>query len=254
MTENYNKYIEQSKEYYDKRFGHDIEDAFRLNFDETERWNHIKCAVEKFTGNRKSEIQILDFGCGRGWLSQRLSTFGNVTGVDLSDEAIHKAKQNFPDINFICIDAAADLHQSLGNKKFDLVVSSEVIEHVKKQQEYVDNMVSLLSDRGKIIMTTPNGQWKEHHFFKERKTWAQPFEFWLTRDNLMKLTEGKLKNVSISTFDSKWIFDYRSFGLPEFIGNRFFRMFLSLIDRKQNYLEYLEKKGYGLYLLMEGFK
>lgn len=252
--ENYDNYIEKSKEYYDKRFGTNVNEPFLLNFDETERWYHIKNAVKNFAPEKKHNIEILDFGCGRGWLSQRLSEFGRVTGVDLSDEAINKAKQNFPDIDFICLDAAADLHQSLQYKKFDLVVSSEVIEHIVLQQDYLNNMTSLLAANGKLILTTPNAKWKSHHFYKDRVHWAQPYELWLSESDLLKLTEGKLNNRNISTFDANWIFDYSSFGIPQLFGNRLLRKMLALFNRKQEYLRYLEKKGYGLYLLMEGYQ
>ncbi|MEO5570066.1 MAG: methyltransferase domain-containing protein, partial [Bacteroidia bacterium] len=170
------------------------------------------------------------------------------------DEAINKAKQNFPDIDFICLDAAADLHQSLQYKKFDLVVSSEVIEHIVLQQDYLNNMTSLLAANGKLILTTPNAKWKSHHFYKDRVHWAQPYELWLSESDLLKLTEGKLNNRNISTFDANWIFDYSSFGIPQLFGNRLLRKMLALFNRKQEYLRYLEKKGYGLYLLMEGYQ
>src|ERR1044071_9678052 len=62
MKEDYEEYIEKSKQYYDQRFGSEVKDAFKLTRIELYRWSCIKNAVEKFTGKRKKAIEILDFG------------------------------------------------------------------------------------------------------------------------------------------------------------------------------------------------
>src|SRR6266851_2532979 len=43
---------------------------------------------------------ILDVGCGPGWYTNKLSHFGRVTGIDLSEEAITMARSRFPHITF----------------------------------------------------------------------------------------------------------------------------------------------------------
>jgi 2-polyprenyl-3-methyl-5-hydroxy-6-metoxy-1,4-benzoquinol methylase len=38
-------------------------------------------------------LRILDFGCGTGWLGASLTSFGDVTGIDLSPAAIEHGRQ-----------------------------------------------------------------------------------------------------------------------------------------------------------------
>ena len=49
--------------------------------------------------NRKNIVEI---GCGLGSFTKRIFDLGvNVTGVDISTTAIKKAKEKYPDINFL---------------------------------------------------------------------------------------------------------------------------------------------------------
>jgi len=48
----------------------------------------------------KSEQKILDIGCGTGTLTSQLASFGEVLGIDGSEEMIRQAQENFPTINF----------------------------------------------------------------------------------------------------------------------------------------------------------
>ena len=45
--------------------------------------------------------EILDFGCGTGWLSERLAEFGRVSGVDLAADVIAAAQSRAPHIRFL---------------------------------------------------------------------------------------------------------------------------------------------------------
>src|SRR5262247_502915 len=48
--------------------------------------------------------KILDFGCGTGWLTERLAHFGPTTGVDLADAVIAVARARAPHITFLAGD------------------------------------------------------------------------------------------------------------------------------------------------------
>jgi len=49
--------------------------------------------------------RIVEFGCGNGWLAEKLVKFGPVTGIDLADHAIEEARRRVPEGNFLCGDA-----------------------------------------------------------------------------------------------------------------------------------------------------
>lgn len=117
------------------------------------------------------DLQILDLGCGAGILSEPLARLGaDVVGLDASKEMIEIAKKRqthrinnqhdnlLENIQYIpgtvedFITAFPDYHNY-----FDLVVSSEVIEHVPDPISFVE-CISKLTDResGIAILSTMN--------------------------------------------------------------------------------------------------
>lgn len=53
----------------------------------------------KAVGRR--DLDIIDVGCGAGWLCPQLTPFGRVTGTDLSDEVLARARQRAPEVRYI---------------------------------------------------------------------------------------------------------------------------------------------------------
>jgi cyclopropane fatty-acyl-phospholipid synthase-like methyltransferase len=253
MSETYEEYLSRSKAYYNERFGAKRGEGYQPHEEERIRWTHIEAAVAAFAEKRGTPLHILDFGCGSGWMSHLLARFGQVTGIDLSNDAVEKAKAHYPGIDFVCVDASDDLGKVL-NRKFDVVVSSEVLEHVMKQDEYIANLASLLSDGGKLVMTTPNGAWKEHFYLGDRKAWMQPYEFWLTAGELQAATERWFENAEVYSFNAGWVLDLRSFGMPNLLGNRLWHLAIRVLGLKRAYLRFLERRGYGINLMFTGFK
>lgn len=195
---------ELTKAYYDERFGTLSQ---QLNEEETIRWHAIESALKQHA--KTTPLNIADFGCGRGWLSNKLSHFGNVTGFDISEKAIANAQHSYPGINFICLDASTSIPPELTGK-FDLVVSSEVIEHLHDQASYLKNIYSLLRTGGEVLITTPNGKWHDAFYQGERISWKQPVENWITLPGLIRLLNhtGFVPLFS-DTFNSEWVFAYR---------------------------------------------
>ena len=98
-------------------------------------------------------LRILDFGCGTGWLGASLTSFGDVTGIDLSPAAIEHGRQEFPDVHLV---AGSFTDEALAGP-FDLIISSDVIAHVSDQQEYVLRAADLLRSGGIFLLMTQNG-------------------------------------------------------------------------------------------------
>jgi SAM-dependent methyltransferase len=238
-----------TKEYYDKRFG-DL--SQNLNEEEQLRWNVLSNFISQI--NFKKNINIADFGCGRGWLSHKLKFFGNVTGFDVSELAIENAKKSFPNTEFICIDAS----QPIPTKyfaSFDLVISSEVIEHIEHQKNYLSNMFLLLKENGLFIITTPNGVWKSVFYSNGRETWKQPIENWRTEEELNQLcTSVNLNKISVTSFNSDWIFAFKPAIRNKWMSHTFFRKLFKAIGLYNFLIKYLNKKMYGINLLIFGKK
>ena len=74
-----------------------------------------------------------------------------VTGVDASPSGIAIARRAYPNVEFV--EALIDRELSLG--QFDLVVSSDVIEHMYRPSDLLEAAHALLKPGGQILLGTP---------------------------------------------------------------------------------------------------
>ncbi|MBB3237381.1 class I SAM-dependent methyltransferase [Phyllobacterium endophyticum] len=96
--------------------------------------------------------QILEVGCGAGWFCRELSTFGELTATDLSDEVLVRAAERLPQVEFV----AGDFMQLDFGRKFDVIVTLEVLSHVANQQAFVTKLASHLREGGQLMLATQN--------------------------------------------------------------------------------------------------
>ena len=94
-------------------------------------------------------LRILDIGCGGGILAEPMARLGaNVTAIDATAEDIEAAKTHLAMgqlvINYqFC--TAEELAQKTAGKaeKFDLIYSSEVVEHITDRQLFAEAIASM---------------------------------------------------------------------------------------------------------------
>ena len=87
--------------------------------------NKIKFISSIINQNSDDCLNILDVGCGLGFISNSISKEyrkSKITGVDLSEDAIKYAKKHFQNINFLC-DSIEPGKKTYGN--FDLIFAIE---------------------------------------------------------------------------------------------------------------------------------
>jgi len=89
--------------------------------------------------------QILEVGCGTGWLSGRLNERGSVTGIDLSPRAIEIAQQRGVPAKFM---AADFLEADFAGQSYDAVICMETLFYVSEQEKCVERMAGLLRPGG----------------------------------------------------------------------------------------------------------
>ena len=110
-------------------------------------------------------LNILDIGCGGGLLSEPMSRLGgNVTGIDASEKNIISAKihakQNNLNINYFCNSP----ENFKTNKKFDLVLNMEIVEHVEDVNFFIKKSSELLKKNGLMFVATLNRTLKSYIF------------------------------------------------------------------------------------------
>ena len=108
--------------------------------------------VKKLEGVRS----ICDLGCGNGHISGRLAALGyQVTGIDASASGIKIARHTYPGVDFIEALIDHDLRQRTGRAGFDLVISSDVIEHLYRPSDLLEAAHSMLKPGGQLLLGTP---------------------------------------------------------------------------------------------------
>lgn len=117
-----------------------------------ERVSRIYTHVVKINPNR-----VLDIGCGDGLLLSRLRQVGiSGQGVELSPKAISLCNQR----GILAVHANIDCDDlPFENGSFDLVVCSEVIEHLFDPDHLLMEINRVLALSGHLILTTPNLGW-----------------------------------------------------------------------------------------------
>ena len=161
------------------------------NADEAARWSKIAASLEYILRRvRKQEpntqLRILDVGCGRGWLTNLAAAYGTCEGIEPVAGVIERARTLFPHLRFEAGTADSILRRP-DFTPYDVVVTSEVIEHVSngEKETFLAQLAQLLKPDGYLILTTPRGE-----MWEQWKTIAppnQPVEDWVTEEQLRAL-------------------------------------------------------------------
>jgi ubiquinone/menaquinone biosynthesis C-methylase UbiE len=103
----------------------------------------------------KPGYRVLDIGSGSGWVARRLLAKGaKVVSVDLSLKNLREIKPALdqPSGDSVLADA---YHLPFRESLFDVVVISEVLEHLNLPAVGVQEFVRILAPKGKVVATTP---------------------------------------------------------------------------------------------------
>jgi len=113
---------------------------------------HKRYSIFKKICSNKS---VLDLGCAYGLSSYFIADVASqVDGVDCFDDHIECAKKKYKKDNLTYY--KFDFNDESLDKKFDVIIASEVIEHFKTNiEESLIKMNSLLKNEGKICLTFP---------------------------------------------------------------------------------------------------
>ncbi|NPV01305.1 MAG: class I SAM-dependent methyltransferase [Brevinematales bacterium] len=120
----------------------------------TLRYNLIVKRIEKIMKtNPVKNPKIIDLGCGPGHLCKSIHEKGfPVIGVDISENSLKLVREKgIPTIK-------ADLQEKLPFKddELDILVASEVVEHIFDTETFMSELKRVMKPGGSIIITTPN--------------------------------------------------------------------------------------------------
>lgn len=106
-------------------------------------------------GNIKNK-QLLDVGCEAGWITLQLADRGaQVTAIDLIPEPINQLKK-IKGHRKIKLLVASATQLTFKPDSFDIVLATEVIEHITQLEKFMSGTYKVLKPGGRLLITFPN--------------------------------------------------------------------------------------------------
>lgn len=143
--------------------------------------------------------RVLDIGCGTGGLVKVLHEDGfNVTGIDISKDAIIKAQELGP-LNLINI----SIENFNTTERFDLIILYGVIEHLREPQKIIEKISNFLNKDGNLLIYTPLVNGLQFSYLREYAGLIMPpyhlFNF--SYESILSLTK-RFKLIPILTINA----------------------------------------------------
>jgi len=107
---------------------------------------------------RDGSARILEIGVGKGDLASKISLqiehgVMSYIGIDLSSEGVKIAQQRTANFSFL---VASGTHLPFKSHLFDIVICSEIIEHIIEKEKLLLEISRVQTVGGQLILTTPN--------------------------------------------------------------------------------------------------
>ncbi len=163
-------------------------------------WQQIKSNLFKFNAYvdaryqqvlnhipQATNLKILDIGCGDGVLLYLINqkVKAKLTGVDLDQNSLKTARSKLK-AKFV---KASAYKLPFKTSAFDIIIASEIIEHLDQPQKMLQEIKRVLNPLGTVIITTP---------IKLFKTPEDPMHYQeFTPDQLTKLIKKYFKSITI---------------------------------------------------------
>ena len=120
--------------------------------------NSIVAAHVRMLGQQAKGAALLDDGCGRGELLRAIAPAARVCiGIDPHTDSLAHAAQEISNLNNTILARADGFRLPFEDNTFDMVTSSEVIEHVPDPSAYLSEIHRVLKPGGVATVSTPNG-------------------------------------------------------------------------------------------------
>ena len=117
----------------------------------------VLAAVRALAPVRSTPARVFDAGCGNGALLRKLQLSGyEVAGCDASDSGVAQARRLCGEpVRVERLSVYEDLSGTFGSD-WDVVVSTEVIEHLYSPRDFIRQVHALLRPGGALVLSTPH--------------------------------------------------------------------------------------------------
>ncbi|MDI1303871.1 MAG: class I SAM-dependent methyltransferase [bacterium] len=112
------------------------------------KWEH-EITKNLLSGHEK----VLEVGSGGlGFVENLFKSGYNITGLELNEESIVKAKKNRLNV----LNETIQRHSINNFDKYDLVCSYQVLEHISEVNSFIEAQINCLKKGGKLVISVPN--------------------------------------------------------------------------------------------------
>lgn len=140
--------------FYDKLWSEENEKDINIGWGYHQR--RIHSTIFEFLDIQEDDF-VLEIGCGQGDLTEKLSNeYKRVIAFDISSVGVKKARERV-DMNCNCDFLICDaIKLPFSSHLFDVVIFSEVLEHVIDQKMCIQEIYRIIKPGGCLMLTTPN--------------------------------------------------------------------------------------------------
>ncbi len=172
----------------------------------------IRALLHRWLPSEPAVWNILDVGCGTGINLALLSEFGNVLGIDGSDEAIRfcrlRGEQN--------VRVAKAEQLPFSESEFNLVTALDVLEHIVQDERAVREIARVCAPEGYLLLTVPvfPSLWGEHDEVNHHVRRYEPRRIYdLLRQNGFEIVHRSFMNTWLlpAVFIWRWWLKLRRF-------------------------------------------
>jgi 2-polyprenyl-3-methyl-5-hydroxy-6-metoxy-1,4-benzoquinol methylase len=193
------------KMYFYDKFANEFDS--KMNMYDTNRRLDVfynELLIENIEGKK-----LLDAGCGTGWFSKyAFDRKAIVTSMDVGENLLSQVAKKCDSERVV----GSILEMPFEDNSFDIVVSSEVIEHTPDPLSAIVEIFRVLKPGGTVILSTPNRLWF--------------FSVWIANKLKLRPYEG-LENW-VGWYQLKRKFNNTGFKIEKMKGVHLFPLFLSL--------------------------
>ncbi|HET9016790.1 MAG TPA: methyltransferase domain-containing protein [Thermomicrobiaceae bacterium] len=118
------------------------------------QYNAPRALLERLNAYPRS-TRLVELGAGGGFTLERLSSMGftRLIGVDLTATTVRAMRQRVPDVPVVTADVS---YLPFASGSVDLLVASDVIEHLPDLDQHLAEVARVLRPGGAYLLKTPN--------------------------------------------------------------------------------------------------
>jgi len=144
--------------YLNIKSGYDNDDAIRFFISDEKGKVDFIDKIDREISPLKGK-RVLDVGCGKGGVIISCGLKGaKVIGLDINEDELQIAKLRISSFEVDNVSLVNGIIERIPfeDNSFDLIIASSVLEHLKKFEKAIEEMVRLTKPGGFCITTTPN--------------------------------------------------------------------------------------------------